>query len=282
MEASPMVLIQQPDPSYTQPAFPLAGPPRPRVSLQGVQLDRVDLQDAVSTLRGFLHAPGCHQVVTVNLDFVTMAERNSKFRQIINEADLVVADGMPLVWVSRLKHERLAQRVTGVELVHESCRLAVETGRSVFLLGGAPGIADRAADALRRRYPGIEVAGTYSPPIGPLTPPEERRILDMIDAAQPGFLFVALGAPRQDVWIRAHRHELSASVAIGVGCVLDLLAGVVRRAPRWMQHSGLEWAYRLGQEPHRLWRRYLVNDVPTLGRLVWSAATTGRAAVPLS
>ncbi|HEU5314575.1 MAG TPA: WecB/TagA/CpsF family glycosyltransferase [Chloroflexota bacterium] len=249
-------------------------PQRPRVNLHGVQLDQVALRDAVAALRSFLHAPGCHQVVTVNLDFLTMAERNSKFRQIINEADLAVADGMPLVWASRLKHERLAERVTGVELVHESCRLAVEAQRSVFLLGGGPGIAERAADALRARYPGIEVAGSYSPPVGPLAPPEEKRILEMVNRAKPGFLFVALGAPRQDVWIRAHRHELEASVAMGVGCVLDLLAGVVRRAPRWMQHSGLEWAYRLGQEPNRLWRRYLVNDVPTLGRLVWSAATS--------
>src|SRR5687768_4645229 len=218
----------------------LAAPPntnRRRVSLRGVQLDLVSLRGATEHLAHFLQASTCRQVVTVNLDFLTMAERNSKFRQIINEADLAVADGMPLVWASRLKHEPLAERVTGVELVAQSCTLAVETGRSVFLLGGAAGVAERAAETLRARYPGIEIAGTYSPPIGPLTPPEERRILNEIDRTQPGFVFVALGAPRQDVWIRAHQHHLSAAVAMGVGCTIDLLAGKVTRAPRWMQQS---------------------------------------------
>ena len=252
-------------------AFPPSGDRR-RVSLRGVRLDQVSLRGAAETLEAFLGNSTCRQVVTVNLDFLTMAERNSKFREIINEADLAVADGMPLVWASKLTPDPLAERVTGVELVAESCKLAAETGRSVFLLGGGPGVAERAAQTLKLRYPGIEIAGTYSPPIGPLTPPEERRILNEIDRVQPGFVFVALGAPRQDVWIRAHRHHLSASVAMGVGCTLDLLAGKVTRAPRWMQQSGLEWAYRLGHEPQRLWRRYLVNDMPTFGRLVWSAA----------
>ena len=248
---------------------------RPRVYLHGVRLDLVGLHGAAERLRAFLDSPICRQVVTVNLDFLTMAERNSKFREIINQADLAVADGMPLVWASRLTHAPLTERVAGVELVDESCKLAAAYGRSVFLLGGAPGVAERAARTLERRYPGITIAGTYSPPIGPLTPAEDERILALIERTQPGFLFVALGAPRQDVWIRTYRHRLAASVAIGVGCTLDLLAGKVSRAPRWMQRSGLEWAYRLGQEPQRLWRRYLVNDVPTLGRLVWSAALGG-------
>ena len=245
---------------------------RRRVSLGGVRLDLLDLRGAAERLRTFLGSPTCRQVVTVNLDFLTMAERNSKFREIINQADLAVADGMPLVWASRLTAIPLAERVAGVELVAESCRLAVENGRGVFLLGGAPGVAERAAKTLRARYRDIEIAGMYSPPIGPLTPPEDSRILEMIDRTKPGFLFVALGAPRQDVWIRAHRHRLAAPVAIGVGCTLDLLAGKVTRAPKWMQRSGLEWAYRLGQEPQRLWRRYLVDDMPTFGRLVLSAA----------
>ena len=248
---------------------------RPRVHLHGVGLDLVSLHGAAERLRSFLDSPICRQVVTVNLDFLTMAERNSKFREIINQADLAVADGMPLVWASRLTHAPLTERVAGVELVDESCKLAVEHGRSVFMLGGGTGVADRAAETLRARYPGIVIAGTYSPPIGPLTPAEDQRILELVEQARPAFLFVALGAPRQDVWIRAHRHRLAASVAIGVGCTLDLLAGKVSRAPKWMQRSGLEWAYRLGQEPQRLWRRYLVNDMPTLGRLVWSAALGG-------
>jgi N-acetylglucosaminyldiphosphoundecaprenol N-acetyl-beta-D-mannosaminyltransferase len=267
-----MVLAAAPHLSSKPTAIQSAPGERRKVSLHGVRLDLVGLRQASERLADFLTSAACRQVVTVNLDFLTMAERNSKFREIINQADLAVADGMPLVWASRLTPAPLTERVAGVELVAESCKLAVQHGRSVFLLGGAPGVGERAADALRARYPGIEIAGTYSPPVGPLTPPEEHRILDLVERSRPGFLFVALGAPRQDVWIRAHRHHLAADVAIGVGCTLDLLAGKVTRAPAWMQRSGLEWAYRLGQEPQRLWRRYLVNDVPTFGRLMMSAA----------
>jgi N-acetylglucosaminyldiphosphoundecaprenol N-acetyl-beta-D-mannosaminyltransferase len=206
--------------------------------------------------------------VTVNLDFLAIARRNTRFLDTLNRADLAVADGMPLVWASQLQGRPLPERVTGVDLVDASCQVAEETGHGVFLLGAGPGVAEAAARTLQERYPGLRIAGVYTPPFGPLTPEEDARIVEMIRAAAPGILFVALGAPRQDQWIRAHRHLLGVPVAMGVGCVFDLLAGVVDRAPTWMQRTGLEWAFRLGQEPGRLWRRYIVNDIPTFGRLV--------------
>jgi N-acetylglucosaminyldiphosphoundecaprenol N-acetyl-beta-D-mannosaminyltransferase len=175
---------------------------------------------------------------------------------------------MPLVWLSRLRGEALTERVAGVELVDDSCRLAAQTGHGVFLLGAAPGVADIAAERLKGRHPGLRIVGTYSPPIGPLKRKENDRIVRMITAARPGFLFVALGAPRQDRWIREHMRELNVPVSMGVGCVFDLLAGVSSRAPRWMQAAGLEWAYRLVREPRRLWRRYIVDDLPLFGRLL--------------
>jgi len=141
----------------------------------------------------------------------------------------------------------------------------------VFLLGAAPGVADEAARTLQARYPRLRIAGVYSPPFGSETPEEDARMVQMIRDAEPGILFVALGAPRQDQWIRAHRHALGVPVAMGVGCVFDLLAGVVDRAPTWMQRTGLEWAFRLGQEPGRLWRRYIVEDIPTFGRLFFGS-----------
>jgi N-acetylglucosaminyldiphosphoundecaprenol N-acetyl-beta-D-mannosaminyltransferase len=141
----------------------------------------------------------------------------------------------------------------------------------VFLLGAGNGIGEAAAAELQKRFAGLKIAGVYSPPFGPLTRKENTRIINTINAAAPGILFVALGAPRQDLWIREHLRELNVSVAMGVGCVLDLLAGNVRRAPQWMQQSGLEWMYRMVQEPRRLWKRYLVDDIPTLGQLAWSA-----------
>jgi N-acetylglucosaminyldiphosphoundecaprenol N-acetyl-beta-D-mannosaminyltransferase len=251
---------------------------RRRIELGGILLDQIDLAGAVERLESFVRSGEPHQVVTVNLDFLSIAERNPLFQETLNSADLAVADGMPLVWLSRLKGAPLEERVAGVELVHESCRLAAELGGSVFLLGAAPGIAEAAGRQLKETYPGLRVAGTYSPAVGQLTPDEDQHIIDMVRAARPDFLFVALGAPRQDLWIRQHLLELRVPVAMGVGCVFDLLAGNVRRAPRWMQRTGLEWAFRLCQEPQRLWRRYLVNDLPMLARLALGAPEVSGAA----
>jgi N-acetylglucosaminyldiphosphoundecaprenol N-acetyl-beta-D-mannosaminyltransferase len=250
---------------------------RRRIELGGVLIDQIDVEGALERLREFLADGGTHQVVTVNLDFLSIAQRDPAFRDTLNAADLAVADGMPLVWASRLRGEPLPERVAGVDLVHESCQLALGTGHSVFLLGAAPGVADRAARKLQEEYPGLRIAGTYSPGIGALSRAENAAIVSMIREARPGFLFVALGAPRQDLWIRENRAELGVPVSIGVGCVFDLLAGSVERAPHWMQKAGLEWAHRLRSEPGRLWRRYLVNDTRMLGRLMIESASANRA-----
>lgn len=241
---------------------------RPRVELGGVHIDQIDLVAAVERIEQFARSGQPHQVVTVNLDFLSISEHNPDFRATLNAADLAVADGMPLVWLSRLRGQPVPERVAGVELVTESCRLAAELDRGIFLLGAGPGVADAAGRRLQSIYPNLKVAGSYSPPLGPLTRRENQRIVDMIRLSGADFLFVALGAPRQDLWIRENQAQLQMPVAMGVGCVLDLLAGTVSRAPLWMQRSGLEWAYRLTHEPQRLWRRYLVNDLPMLARLV--------------
>jgi N-acetylglucosaminyldiphosphoundecaprenol N-acetyl-beta-D-mannosaminyltransferase len=258
------------EPAWARP-LRIADPARDRIDLAGVLIDQLDLPSAVRRIRGFLDAGGTHQVVTVNLDFISIAQRDPVFRATINEADLAVADGMPLVWVSRLRGRPLAQRVAGVDLVDQSCQLAAELGRRVFLLGAAPGVAEAAGRTMEARYPGLRVADVYAPPFGPIPRAEDDHIVRRIEQAAPDFLFVALGAPRQDLWIRAHHGRLHVPVAMGVGCVLDLLAGVVRRAPGWMQGTGLEWSYRLVQEPRRLWRRYILDDLPMLGMLVLSS-----------
>jgi N-acetylglucosaminyldiphosphoundecaprenol N-acetyl-beta-D-mannosaminyltransferase len=242
-----------------------------RVEIGGVHIDRVDLQSALTRIQAFLDCGQTHQIATVNLDFVTLARKDSTFRDTVNRADLVVPDGMPLVWLSHLRGEPVPERVTGVELVERSCQLAAQTGRGVFLLGAAPGVAVAAARTLQQRHPGLRVVGSYSPSFGSAMAAENERIIAMIRDAAPAFLFVALGAPRQDLWIDAHRDRLRVPVAIGVGGTLDILAGAVQRAPGWMQHSGLEWTYRLAQEPGRLWRRYLLNDLPMFGRLLVAA-----------
>jgi exopolysaccharide biosynthesis WecB/TagA/CpsF family protein len=241
---------------------------RQRIDLGGVLIDRVNLRSATDRVRDFLRSGKSNQIVTVNLDFVAISRREPAFKDTLNGADLAVADGMPLVWVSQMGEEPLPQRLTGVELVDECCQIAVDTESSIFLLGAAPGVADVAADRLRERFPGLRIVGVYAPPFGPLTTEENERIIETINAARPDFLFVALGAPQQDVWIRANRDRLDVPVSMGVGCVLDLLAGVVSRAPAWMQHAGLEWLFRLLQEPARLWRRYILDDLPVLAWLI--------------
>jgi N-acetylglucosaminyldiphosphoundecaprenol N-acetyl-beta-D-mannosaminyltransferase len=266
--------------SFTLPAAALAELARPRVELGGILVDQVDLESAVARIDEFVRSGRPHQIVTVNLDFLSIADTNDTFRETLNDADLAVADGMPLVWLSRLKGTPLAERVAGVELVTESCRLAAEQGRSVFLLGAAEGVADAAAKRLQEMYPGLQIAGTYSPPIGPLTLRATNRIVRMIQEAQPDFLFVALGAPRQDLWIRNNLAQLQVPVAMGVGCSFDVLAGSVRRAPLWMRRAGLEWAFRMVQEPQRLWRRYLLKDLPLLARLLLARETPAPEVVP--
>ena len=284
MATEALVLIGSPalEHELTAVTGPAMGALRPRVDLGGVLVDQVDLQSALERVRRFLpvgtQARRPHQIVTVNLDFISIAHDNSTFQQLLNQADLAVADGMPLVWLSRLKGIPLPQRVAGVDLFDECCALAAEEGRGVFLLGAAPGVADKAAERLKERYPGLLVVGTYAPPRGPMTRKENERIVRMVRRAAPDFLFVALGAPRQDLWIRENMERLNVPVAMGVGCVFDLFAGAVNRAPEWMQRSGLEWAFRLGQEPTRLWRRYLLNDLPVLGRLLMTTGSDANAA----
>lgn len=248
---------------------------RDRLNFAGALIDRVDLPDAVDRIRGFVGSGAPHQIMTVNLDFLTIAQKDHRFRETINAADLAVADGMPLVWLSRLQRRPLPQRVTGVELVDQCAAVAAERGEGVYLLGAGPGIAQSAADRLQERHPGLRIAGVSSPPFRPLTEEEDERIVASIRAAAPAFLFVAFGAPRQDLWIRTHIERLGVPVAMGVGCVLDLLAGVVQRAPLWVQRAGLEWTYRLAHEPRRLWRRYMLDDMPMLGRLLVASMRGG-------
>jgi N-acetylglucosaminyldiphosphoundecaprenol N-acetyl-beta-D-mannosaminyltransferase len=241
---------------------------RRRVCLDGAWIDQIDPPGVIELLRSFFASRTTHQIVTVNLDFLHIARHSALFKDTINQADLAVPDGMPLVWLSRLTGQPLAGRIAGVELVHWSCQIAAQEHLRVYLLGAAPAVAARAAQTLEARYTGLKVVGVHSPPFGPLTPEQDSEIVRDIRAAAPHLLLVALGAPRQDLWIAAHRESLSVPVAIGVGCVLDLIAGAVKRAPVWMQHSGLEWAFRMAQEPSRLWRRYLMADLPLFAELV--------------
>lgn len=245
------------------------------VELAGVGVHRAGRRAVAAILERFFADGARHQIVTVNADFIRIARRDVEFRQVLNRADLAVADGMPLVWLSRLRGTPLPERVTGIDLIDDCCRIAARRGVGVFLLGAAPGVAEAAGRELATRHAGLQVTGTYAPPFGPHAVEEEARMVEAIRSAGRCVLFVAFGAPRQDLFIARHLTELDAVVAMGVGCAFDILSGAVRRAPRWMQRSGLEWVWRIAMEPGRLWRRYLIQDAPLLGGLALAAVREG-------
>lgn len=241
-----------------------------------VNVHRVSLAGVCERLDEFVASQQPHQIVTVNMDFVRLARSDTEFRDVVNAADLAVPDGVPVLWLSRLLNQALHERVTGVDIVEHGAALAARRGYSIFLLGGEPGVADAAAAVLVRRNPGLRIAGTYAPPFGPFSAEENQRMVSLVKAARPDMLFVAFGAPRQDIWIRQHQDELGVPVCAGIGGTFDLLAGRRARAPSWAQRSGLEWAFRLMQEPRRLARRYLLGDLPLFVHIAGTRLVTLR------
>jgi N-acetylglucosaminyldiphosphoundecaprenol N-acetyl-beta-D-mannosaminyltransferase len=197
---------------------------------------------------------------------ISEARRDPYFRKILSVADLVVPDGMPLVWMARLRGIGLPRRVYGPELMETFCR---QTGARYrhFFYGGAPGVAQRLAQSLEGRF-GITVAGAYTPPFRALTPLEETELAGRLHAAAPDVLWVGLGTPKQERWMYEHCHKFAVPVMLGVGAAFDLNCGRLRRAPAPMRENGLEWLFRLCMEPRRLWRRYLVSIPIAMGSLL--------------
>lgn len=223
------------------------------VCVLGVRVDKVTIEQALRLMERFVAEGHPHQIVTLNPEFVMEAQRNPEFRVTLEEADLALPDGVGLLWAARLLGQPLPERVTGSDSVPLIAELSARQGYRLYLLGAAPGVAERAAEVLRRNYPGVKIVGTYA---GSPDPAEEEEIIARVRAASPDFLFVAYGAPRQDVWIHRNLHRLGVPVCMGVGGTLDFIAGVAVRAPRWMRKLGLEWLHRLLRQPWR-WRRML-------------------------
>lgn len=245
----------------------------------GIPVDDVTLEEALDRIEGFL-ADGSRlrQVATANTDFLVRALHDEELRRILRRADLVTADGMPLVWASHLLGGTLRERVAGSDLVPALAQRCAQTRRSLFLLGARPEVAQTAARRLEEAYPGVRIAGVFSPPPADLEQMDHAEIVRRVNQARPDVLLVAFGNPKQEKWVDRQRHALEVPVAIGIGATLDFLAGKVARAPRWMQRHGLEWAWRLGREPSRLWRRYLndfVQFAPRVaGRGAWMQAAS--------
>jgi N-acetylglucosaminyldiphosphoundecaprenol N-acetyl-beta-D-mannosaminyltransferase len=239
------------------------------VCVLGVRVDRVTTEQALHMMERFIAERRPHQVVTLNPEFVIKAQHNAEFRVTLEEADLALPDGAGLLWAARLLGRSLLERVTGSDIVPLIAEMSARQGYRLYLLGAAPGVAEKAAETLKRNYPGLRIVGAYA---GSPDPAEEDGIIARIVAASPDFLFVAYGAPRQDLWIHRNLRRLGVPVCMGIGGTLDFIAGVAVRAPRWMRKVGLEWLHRLLRQPWR-WRRMLA--LPQFTYLVMRQALFG-------
>lgn len=239
-------------------------PRPPRFVLGRVPVDRITMDYAAVLLTEALLHRGELLPLTIvgpNAQLVTMAERDARFAEAMQQADLSVPDGISVVMASRVLGEPIPERVTGGDLMERMCREAARYGFRVFFLGGLAGAARMAAFNLRRRYPGLNICGTYCPPEGFENDREEElRIVREIERSAPDLLCVAFGAPKQEIWMQENRNALRVGAILPVGGAFDVQAGLRRRAPRWMQRLALEWFFRLLMEPRRLGRRYLVGN----------------------
>jgi N-acetylglucosaminyldiphosphoundecaprenol N-acetyl-beta-D-mannosaminyltransferase len=231
-----------------------------RVGVLGVGVCPVSIPVVLDIVDDWIRTGEPHYVCVTDVHAVMETQRDPELKRIYDEAGLVVPDGMPLVWLSRLGGHAETDRVYGPDLLLACCEHSLVRGYRHFFYGGASGVAELLAQRLAQRYPGLRVAGTYSPPFRPLTPAEDAAIVKRINDSGADFVWVGLGAPKQERWMYRQRASLRAPVLLGVGAAFDFHAGLKRQAPRWLQRSGFEWLFRLLTEPRRLWRRYLRNN----------------------
>ena len=248
-----------------------AAPARRSAKILGVRVDDVTNQETLDLLESFIRSGEKHQVATVNPEFIMEAQRNPVFLRTLNNTSLSFPDGIGVVYASKIYGVPIRERVAGVDVVEGLAGIASRRGYTFFFLGAAPGVADRAADILREKNPGLAIVGTYG---GSPSPDEEEEICARINSVRPDILLVAYGAPRQDLWISRNLHRLDVSIAIGVGGTFDFITGKSVRAPQWIRKIGLEWLHRLYCEPHR-WRRMLA-----LPRFVLRCAIDRTASYP--
>jgi N-acetylglucosaminyldiphosphoundecaprenol N-acetyl-beta-D-mannosaminyltransferase len=261
-----MTTSQLPATLEAPPVWQSASWTPPSFHILGVRVDAVQMADAIPLLSSWIDDPRDlpRFVAVTGMHGVAESQQNPVFREILNAADLVVPDGMPLIWVGRIYGHSLRRRVCGSELMEAFCE---ETGSLYrhFFFGGNSGVAEKLALVLQQKY-GITVAGTYTPPFRPLTDAEDDELACLVERTRPDIFWVGLSTPKQEKWMFEYRNKLNVPVLLGVGAAFDMNSGGVRRAPQWMQDNGLEWFFRLLSEPRRLWRRYLI----TIPRAVWS------------
>jgi len=239
------------------------------VSMFGITIHNVSLQESVELIDDFLQDGEKHFIVTPNVDHVVKLQKDQEFLAVYERASLVLADGAPIVWTSHLLGSPLKERVTGADLILPVCELACKRGAGIFILGGMPGVAEKTIEKISRLYQGIQIAGCYSPPFGfEQDTWQNEKIVNLINESKADILFIALGAPKQEKWINRHLPQLDIKVAACIGAGIDFIAGVSKRAPKWTHEIGMEWLWRLACDPGRLWKRYLIQDFAFIGILL--------------
>lgn len=240
-----------------------------RIRFMNTEIDNVTMEEALQALDGLIQNKQDAFVVTPNVDHIVQLERGGELCEVYRKADLILADGKPLLWIAKWYGTPIKEKVSGSDLFPRLCQMAAQKGYTMFFLGAAEGVAATAAQKLMDRYPGLKVVGTYSPPYGFEKDKEELQcIIDKIKRAAPHILIVGLGCPKQELFMLHHREALGVPVSLGLGASLDFEAGNVRRAPVWMSEHGLEWLFRLTQDPKKLMKRYLIDDMRIFG-LAW-------------
>lgn len=265
-------MLRRPVTDYAAPASPRSAQTTgglPRVDVLGVGVSAISLDAATAEISRWI-IEGEHRYVCVTgVHGVMESQRDAELRRIHNESGLTTADGMPLVWCARRAGFSDVTRVYGPDLMLALLERARDMGWSSFFYGGGDGTADRLVERLQEKFPGLKVAGTYTPPFRPLTAEEDEHVVTLINDSGAQILWVGLSTPKQEHWVAEHLGRLRANSLLGVGAAFDFHAGTVAQAPVWVQQSGFEWLFRLVHEPRRLWRRYLRNNPAFVVKMLW-------------
>lgn len=237
-----------------------------RMKFMNTEVDNLTMDETLVEIDKLIQTNKNAYVVTPNVDHIVQLERGGELCKVYRDADLILTDGKPLIWISKWYGTPIKEKISGSDLFPLLCKMAAEKGYTMFFLGAAEGVAATAAKNLMKRYKGLNVVGTYSPPYGfEKDEAEMAKIEKMIKAVHPHILIVGLGCPKQELFILHYKDRLGVPIPLGLGASLDFEAGNIKRAPKWMANHGLEWLFRITQDPKRLAKRYLVDDRKIFG-----------------
>lgn len=233
-----------------------------RIKFMNTDIDNLTMTETLNEIDKLIQKKNCSYVVTPNVDHIVRLEKDVELQKVYKNASLILTDGKPLIWISKWYKTPIKEKISGSDLFPKVCELAANKNYTMYLLGAAEGVADTAAKNLMKKYPGLNVVGTYSPPFGfEKNEQEMNKIKTQIQEVHPDILIVGLGCPKQEKFMYYHCKELGVPISFGLGASIDFEAGNIKRAPKWMSNHGLEWLYRFSKEPKRLFKRYFVDDL---------------------